>query len=104
MIRVFRQRVYFCIEVVGLPFHGKPRLEAKTGRQKDDASSEARLLLARGDYYLSILELWYYAREIVLPSFESMDACGVRIGNAESLSNVLLSEDTMNGSAGHRPQ
>ncbi|KAE8132928.1 hypothetical protein BDV38DRAFT_197697 [Aspergillus pseudotamarii] len=104
--RFFRQRGIFCIQVVGIPFHKKPRPKAETGRQKDDASGEARLLLARSDYYLSsILEPWHYAREIVLPSFfESMDAGGIRIGNVESLSNVLLSEDTLNGSAGHLSQ
>ena len=95
----------FASRLSAYAFQKKPRLKAETGRQKDDASSEARPLLARGDCYLSsILEPWYYAREIVLPSFESVDAVGIRIGSIESLSNILLSEDTQNGSAGHRFQ
>lgn len=88
-------RYIFASRLSAYAFHKKPRLKAEAGMQKDNASSEARLLLARSDYYLSsILEPWHYAREIVLLSFESMDAGGIRIGNIESLSNILLSEDT----------
>jgi hypothetical protein len=58
-------------------------------KQKDDASSQARLLLARGDYYLfSIWDRGTMPEILCYRLFESIDAGGIRIGNVESLSNT----------------